>query len=399
MNSSSQSEIAGQQLRLLKQYRVFIISCTVLGAVVAAGYTFLKSRTYIAEAALGISRSKIGESLSTSDTLSTANFRPLIESGNVAAQVIKDLQLERSPFNVTLANFFTDAVAIQEVRNSFVLLVRGRLEDAKLVADMVNRVADIAADTARRVSQDEALQAQKDLKLQLDEAKQRLDGASKRLVETRTASQLELVQRDVDAALEQRRNLLTLQISIETERGRLARAEKELAGRSRVDLVKRSIDRDPALLEAARGNGAPKEILSLTSTTEEVNPVYRELDEQIASSRTELAGLERAQAQMTARKLDDAQLPRLTEMYAKEALLARLEMERDLARSVYEQVSRSYESARLLVAARSSGLQILSRAIAPDRPEPRKTSRNLLIGTLTGFLVSSFLVLARGSRP
>ncbi len=57
----------------------------------------------------------------------------------------------------------------------------------------------------------------------------------------------------------------------------------------------------------------------------------------------------------------------------------------------------SYESARLLVAARSSGLQILTRAIPPDKPESRKIPRNLLIGALSGFLLSSLLVLVRGS--
>ena len=84
-------------------------------------------------------------------------------------------------------------------------------------------------------------------------------------------------------------------------------------------------------------------------------------------------------------------------MYAKESELGRLEMEKDLARRVYEEVSKSYESARLLVAARSSGLQILTRAIAPDKPESRKVARNVLIGALSGFLISVFLVLVRGS--
>jgi uncharacterized protein involved in exopolysaccharide biosynthesis len=398
MNSSPQSAIASQQLRLLKQHRALILWCSVLGAAVAAAYTFLMPRTYAAEAALGISRSKIGDTLPSADTLSTANFRPLIESGAVAAQVIKDLHLDRSPFDVTLNNFFTDVVDIEEVRNSSVLLVRGRLEDASLVADMVNRVADLGTETAKRVSQQEARQAQQDLQVQLDEAKRRLDAAIKHLDETRTAVQLELLQRDVDAALEQRRNLLTLQMNIESEKARLAKAEQELASRQRLDVVKRSIDRDPALLEAARSDGTSKDVLSLQTTTEEVNPVYRDLDEEVATSRTDLAGLERQRAQMTARKLDQPQLPRLSEMYAKESEIAQLEMERDLAKTVYEQVSHSYESARLLVAGRSSGLQILTRAIPPDRSESRKTARNLLIGVLTGFLVSSFLVLAWGSR-
>jgi len=49
------------------------------------------------------------------------------------------------------------------------------------------------------------------------------------------------------------------------------------------------------------------------------------------------------------------------------------------------------------VAARSSALQILTRAIPPDKPESRKLARNILIGSLSGFLLSSLLVLVRES--
>ena len=151
-------------------------------------------------------------------------------------------------------------------------------------------------------------------------------------------------------------------------------------------------------MEAARGtDGRSRDLLSLQTKNEEVNPVYQDLDKQIASSRTELAALERQRAQLTARKLDEPKFAGLTELYAKESELNRLEMERDLAKKIYETVSNSHESARLLVAARSSALQILTRAIPPDKPESRKLARNILIGSLSGFLLSSLLVLVRES--
>ena len=139
------------------------------------------------------------------------------------------------------------------------------------------------------------------------------------------------------------------------------------------------------------------DLLSLETRNEEVNPVYQDLDKQVATSRTELAALEQQKAQLTSRKLDEPKLAALTQMYAKESEINRLEMERDLAKKVYQEVANSYESARLLVAARSSALQILTRAIPPDRPESRKIARNILIGTMTGFLLSSLLVLLRES--
>src|SRR6185312_4866462 len=133
--------------------------------------------------------------------------------------------------------FFGDVIEIEEVRNSSVLLVHGRLDNPALVADIVNRVADLGADTARRVSQQEAVQARNDIKLQLDEAKARLDGATAKLDDARRGAQLE-----------QGGALLDLLINVEAEKARLARAEQELKARPRVDTVTRSIDGDPAMM-------------------------------------------------------------------------------------------------------------------------------------------------------
>jgi uncharacterized protein involved in exopolysaccharide biosynthesis len=398
MTPDSETVDLHRQLRLLHRHRALIASCTLLGAVVALVVSFVIKRTYAADAALTISRSKIGEGQMLSDTLSTANFRPLIESRAVASQVIKETRLDEAPYWISPSKFFGDVVEIEEVRNSSVLLVHGRLSDSTLVADVVNRVADLGAATARRVSQQEAIQARNDIKLQLDEAKTRLEAATAKLDAARRGAQLELVRKDVDAELEQRGALLDLQINIEAEKARLVKAEQELAARQRLDTVRRSIDADPALMEAARNaDGTPRDLLTLQMKNEQVNPVYQEIDKQVAASRTLLAALERQRAQMSARKLDDPQLSRLSDMYAKESEISRLEMERDLAKKVYEQVANSYESARLLVAGRSSGLQILTRAIPPDKPESRKVPRNVLIGVLSGFLLSSLLVLMRGT--
>ena len=387
-----------KQLRLLLRHWPLIVACAVIGAIVAVVVSMVLKRTYAADAALAISRSKIGEGMSATDALSTANFRPLIESRAVASQIIKEFNLSAAPYWVSPNRFFSDVVEIEEVRNSSVILVHGRAGDPALVAQIVNHVAELGAETARLVSQQEALQARNDIKLQLDEAKTRLDAAVQRLDATRTTAQLELVQEDVDAALHQRGSLLRLQIAVETEKARLARAEQELAKRERLDTVRRTIDGDPALMEAARGtDGRSRDLMSLQTKNEEVNPVYQELDKQVAASRTELAALEREKAQLTARKLDQPNFAGLTELYAKESELNRLEMERDLAKKVYQEVSNSYESARLLVAARSSALQILTRAIPPDKPESRKIARNILIGSLSGFLLASLLVLVRES--
>src|SRR5688572_1144718 len=101
MNADLETVNLRDHLRQLRRHRVLIATCTVLGGVVALVAGLVVSRVYVADAALSISRSKIGEGTLTSETLSTANFRPLIESRAVATQVVKDTKLDEAPYRVS----------------------------------------------------------------------------------------------------------------------------------------------------------------------------------------------------------------------------------------------------------------------------------------------------------
>jgi uncharacterized protein involved in exopolysaccharide biosynthesis len=387
-----------ETLQVLLRYRAIILAATLIGGATAVTVALTTTRTYSADAALLVSRSKIGELAPSAETLSTANFRPLIENRDVAARVIRDNHLDAAPYWASPTTFFADVVTIDEVRNATILTISGRLNDPALVAKVVNEVASVGVETARRVSQEEAMQARNDIKVQVDEAKLRLDAAESTLQRARSTFQVELLERDVDSALDERSKYLALLISIETERARLAKAEDELGRHKPIDTVHKTIDTDPAMLEAARAAQPASGVLGLQLKSEEKNSVYEEIDKQVAASRTELAGLERQKAQMIARNLDRPQFQELSNLYARQTAVDRLEMERDLAKRVYEQVATSYESARLMVASRSSALQVISRALPPDRPEPRKVVRGLLLGLFTGLVLSSAAVILRASQ-
>ena len=386
----------GAHLHVLWRNRLLLLGCTVLGGLTALVIGLVLPRKYMAEAALAISRPKIGEGLPAQELMSTANFRPLIESRAIAAQVIRDTGLDKAPYLVSPTDFFNDVVEVAEVRSSSVMTITGRLRDPQLVARVVNRVVEVGVETARRVNQQEAKQTETDIKVQRDEAKIRLDQAIKNLQTNRVASQLELVKSDVASELKERSNLLNLDIMIESERSKLARLESELNKRKQLIDVRRSIDSDPAASEAARTLQTPsKELLSLQINNQELSTVFQDLDKEMALSRSKLAAMERQKAQMISRHLATGSMPTLNNLYAKEALISQLETERDLANDVYKDLAKSYETARLLVIGRTSALQVLSTAIPPDRPESRKLPRSLLIGTMSGFLLAALVLLVR----
>jgi polysaccharide biosynthesis transport protein len=120
-----------------------------------------------------------------------------------------------------------------------------------------------------------------------------------------------------------------------------------------------------------------------------INPVYEILDEQIALSRTKLAGLERQQAQLVSvLKLNAPQVAQLAQLYGKERELARLETEFDLAKKVYVEVSTRYEQARLQVVSHTAQLQLLDSALPPDAPISPRPLRAVAIALTIGLLVS-----------
>jgi len=366
-----------------------IVLVGILCAAAAAAMVSLRPSLYRASAMLAVSGSKIGEQAAPS--VSAANFRPLIESPSVAATVIEELQLSVQPHGLTKESFL-GALTSEEVRNSNLIRVEVTLRDPSLAAQAANRVSELAVERARALSQNEAVQARDDIKVEVDQARKQMMDASARLGEFRTAAQIELTKEDVGAILRERGKLPELQLDIETERGRLARAVAELELRKRTDSLTRSVVGDAALAQAAK-SGLSSSGLGLQLESEEVNKAYEWLEQTVAESRTTLAAFERRRTRLGALQLDAKEQSKLTELYRKEAELSRLQTEYAVAEKSYTEIAARYDVARLQVASRSSQLQLVDRAIVPSAPTPRHLLRESAFAFLAGGTLMAVLVL------
>jgi len=376
--------------RQIWSYRVVIAVVALVCAGSAAAVALTSGPKYQARATVMVSQAKIGDFVAA--TVPIATLRPLLESKNVAAKVIQALRLDQPPRRVSASTFFSDVATVEQVRDSPMLTLTVELDDPALAASAANLIAEQAVALSRAVSEGEGVRARNDLDQQKEDAKARMEQAVEALRKFQEASQIELVRKDVESMLVQRGELLPLLIRIETEKAKLAAAEKELAVRDRIGTVKRTIDSDPVLMESARkpadSNGS--RLIGLETKNEFVNPVYESLDSQIATIRTTLAELERKRIQIVdIRKLDAPQTALLTKVYALEGELTRLTVERDLVTAVYRQVATAYETARTQVAARSAQLQIIDKAVASDQPVSRHVARNAAAGLTVGLVFAS----------
>jgi uncharacterized protein involved in exopolysaccharide biosynthesis len=368
--------------------RSLILVTSVVAALGGVAFSLLKPTLYDATVTLAVSPSKLGED--GGGSLTPANFRPYIESYTNVAATIEALGLQMTP-----GRFISKVLAVEEVRNTNLLRVHTSLGDPALSARVATDLANRAIVNAKRVNQEEAVEVRDMIKAQLDEASQRLDLAETRLREFRQSVQIELLRKDVEAKLGQRGDLLKLIVRIESERARLAAAEKERAARQPISVLKRSIEDQPTLTEAARTQGVPpRDLLNLQLNSEYPNDVYEIVDEQVAKSRSELAALEKERSQLVdVRKLGAVKLPELDTLYKNEAALARLQLDLELAQKSYSDIATKYEGSRLQVAAKSSLLQIVDPAVQPSEPNSRQLGRNTALAALAGFTIALAFVL------
>jgi uncharacterized protein involved in exopolysaccharide biosynthesis len=364
-------------------------------AVVAALVSLLSPRQYEAAALLSVmpARLEAGAQMEASpDTMV-----PVVKSVSLLNGVLIDLKLDQSPYGLTAQRFLANHVVVEPILRTSFLEVRVSLPDADLARRAADEIVSRAVDQARHMNLAEAGGLEARLEQTARDSQRRFLAAEEALKNFRSRSQIELLRKDVEAKLGQRGAFLQLQVDISAERGRVARAEEELRQRAPRETTVESITRGRATLrEAARPGAAedPAGLIGLSVQSEQVNSARSELDVQVGEARAKLAALEKQQERMLQlAQVSEAQLPQLTRLYEREAELARLQVEFDVARKAFEESSTSYQIARTRTALRSPFIQVVEKAARPNAPQSRHVARNAAVGLVAGATLGCLVAL------
>jgi uncharacterized protein involved in exopolysaccharide biosynthesis len=227
------------------------------------------------------------------------------------------------------------------------------MSDPELAAGIANRVVELTVERSTRVEQAEESGERALLRAQLDEATRNLEAIQEKLLIARAEGQLEALKQEHQNGSTASDKAARGIIEIEAEKARLRKAEAELA----------------KIPPGARLRGT--------------------LEKHVTESRNRLAGLQSKQrALMTSLDDEDPVLRQLRDVYAREMSLARLEVEHDVARKIYEENARKYHVARLDTLVRATVLEAVDPASTPSRPAFPRPERILPIAVLGGFIVS-----------
>lgn len=405
-----------QYLQMLWRRRILLVAGTIVAVFVGLGIVWFTPPTYEASVTLArISTLRIADEGRSEGALS---FRALIENRRLAEQVIKEFSLDAEPYGFTPVSFVNNAVRVEDLDEGAMILAKVRLPySPDLAARAANRLAEGAVELNRVMNQAEGAAARDFIKVQLDESRTTLDAIEGRLIDTRQRAQIGAVEADVEAMLDSRRQFLTMSVEIEGEKAKLAKAEQELSRRERLLSVPRAVDASTVLLDATRQRQsadatasasrgtqgsrpevkAPPPLEPLNLRSEFINPVYEALDYQVATSRTRLASLQEQERRLrSVIHSGSARHPMLSNLYSRQVELVRLEVEYELAKQNYSDLSRKYEQARIQVASRTSQLKIIDPAMRPERPIAPRPLRTIAIAATIGLFIAVVVALLAG---
>jgi polysaccharide biosynthesis transport protein len=376
--------------RLQRGWPLQLVGVIVGIAIALAVYSATPS-VYEAAATLRVATSKVGEAPAAREGV--VDFVSVVANQRVASEVVSRLRLAER--GLTAPILLRSRVFVEPIPASTLLRIRVRVSDAPLAAAIANQFAERAVALTGELNSRESVEARDRLRVQLEDARKQFDDASDRFATFRTESSIEALKSDVEALLDERRELLVIASALENARGSLAAAERERAARTRIDVLHRALDTDPEAASAMQRDGAavdPK----LQIRSEEVSQAYDTIDEDVARLRTRVAGLEREWNRLAdVRNLSGRQRATLSSFYAAERRGQQLSVQRDLAEQVFKDVAGTYEKARLRVETGSATLQVVDVALTPDQPVAPSVSAHLAIGGLGGWVIGAGVALWR----
>lgn len=379
-----------EYVRVLWADRLGLGVGVIVGVLIALGITLTTPRTFEATASIMMATSKLGEDARMAG-LSVATVRELVSTRAAVGRVVQQLGLDRPPYALNTATL-GNLVRVDEVRNTPIVRVTARMQNPEMAASVANALAATAIDQLNKSNQKEVITTRDHVKTQRDQAAANLDELQARLTAFKRQSLIDWRKRDVVALLDQRQAYGVLLLSIEEDKAWIAKARAELATRQRLLTLNRSLDTQGTMADAARA----KAVAPLQMHEQQLDPVYSALESEIALRTAKLSSLETKRAELVRRYgIDSAEQSKLAALYGAEIELARLEADHQIASTIYGELVKKYEDARLQVISRTSELQIIDPATPPESHVAPRPSLYVLIGALIGLIGSILIVTAR----
>ncbi len=357
-------------IKVISKRKWLIVIGTFVCILTATIVTLLLPRVYQTRATLAMQGSvaldvEIGV-LTVPTGLSLDKFFDFLPNNrDLNLEVIRNVGLDKSPDELTpqaLSQIITFGLA----KDTRIITINVRYSHAQKARDIANTMAEVVREHYQVLNEAEIAQSQALINEQLNLAKAGLLEAEKNLGSFKETVDVDPLKKEIQARVFQETSLTQeyskITLFLVEEEARLARAEQELQKQDRFYLLSKSIVEDLAyrgLLDKLSKDDIVI-LQKVKSESQQINPVYLNLEQKVMNARISIAAGE-----------------------AKEVLLKE--------RIEENKIALNKGVVKLLAAAKTRQLRMVSTAGVPSKPIEPNTKRILLIATAVGLLAALFL--------
>lgn len=419
-------------IRVIRK-RVRLMVCIFLIAVFVAGViSFLIPPTYEAETTLRIKQPKdladslladvpIGNTLVTQQLMST--YAEILKSRTVVEDMIVKTQSGKSK-KVRYEDML-DRITTEPVKDTEILKIKVQAGSPKEAKSGTNTLVDCFLARLTTLVRSEDAAVGDFIGERLIEAKQDLDRAEDALEQFKRQQQIVAPEAETQALVDNLSKLNELKaentVNLAASRARLESAQKQISQEKGefiadsplieqykakladlevelVSLLPNYTDKHPkviatrAEIEETRNKLNTEIARVINAETPSMNPIYQGLLQGKIQAEVEIAA---ANAQTAAlNKITTEGEEDLTKLPAKEQDLARLMRDDSLAQDIYVMLAKRREEAKISEVMQPTDVQIVDRAVLPDKPIKPNKRMNILMGAFLGLLAGSGLAFA-----
>ena len=365
--------------------------------------SFLLPKIYQASVTFMVSEPKMAESTSTSAfqyfiDYPLKTYEGVIKNRSLEAKVIERLKLDLPPYEMTLDDL-NENITVESSRDSKIVSLKVEFPDSELARQIANELAVLAVDFNKTLTEKESVDSRDFIKVQLEEAKLKLEQSEKALLDFQRVAQIDSLKKELAIQLTLKGNFeidfKNTETALEQNKGKLQKIEEQFKAQDKTFKLASNLVEDPAYQQslATLSKADIKELLGINMEKEVQNPVYFQLESQLVDVVSSIGGLSAKKANLEASlKENTTRLKKLQdELAQKEIELGKLIRERELPQATYKMLTVRYDEARIQVVSRTQELKIVDPATLPEKAiKPKKK----LITGIAGIVSFMFLVLA-----
>lgn len=380
---------------LLKRKGIIILIFLIAVITAAIASYFIIEPVYQANTVITVSKPEIGSSIVSEPSLE--DYKNLITDNVLEEELIQKLNLNKPPFELTPYDL-DQMLTVELLKDTSLIKMILHASEPKLTKDIINTWVTLFVEKNKRLYFDEVKRAKTDIEEKLKLAEQEFFEIEEKLMKFNETSNVKTVEDEIEYKTTKissfKSRLIDIQLSLEKENAKKDQIVKALNEQDKILKLNKSIVDDQFFQQLISNiTDDDLKIANLTYVSEEKNPIYYDLAQQLISTNISTSSLLAEENQLIKNINDfNVSLGNLKkELMEKKLILAKLNREYNPKEKLYNIFYKQAEENRLTETAEADLLKISSLAYEPKVPIKPNRKLNILIAGVLGLFVGIFV--------